>query len=157
MRQTNIEIEVILNEIDGKNLESTASEIFRQINVHLFEFEDCHRLPLNMRKKDKGIIQTTIIRFINRRACKAALQNRKELKNVTLNRIDSTKLYRNNNLNYYYRNLAAKCRRLKKQKLIVDTWTTSGLVKMKLHAVVEILVNQHSELDKSFPNFKYFD
>ena len=120
MGQNYIEIEGIPKKIDGKNLESTVSEILRQLNVHLFEFEDCHRLPLNKRKKDKGVIQTIIVRFINSRACKAVLKNG----------IDSTKLYINDNLNYYYRNLAAKCRRFKKQKLILDTWTTSGLVKI---------------------------
>ena len=61
MRQKNIEIEGIPNEIDGKNVESTVSEILRQINVHLFEFEDYPRLPLNKREKDKGVIQTTIV------------------------------------------------------------------------------------------------
>ena len=142
MRQNNIEIDGIPNEIsDPKQLENTVEEILRSINVNLYELEDCHRLR---ERRDTGV-KTNIVRFVNRKACKAALKNRKMLPNININGLDSTKLFINENLNWYYKNIAAKCRRLKKHSLILDTWTTGGLVKIKFKNGKDMIINHQSD------------
>ena len=96
------------------------------------------------------------MRFVNRRASKAALRNKKRLKDIQVNGVNGTDLFVRENLSWFNKNLAAKCRRLKKAGKVSDTWTHSGLVRLKLCDGKIINVNHHVELDKLFPGFIYF-
>ena len=87
----------------------------------------------------------------------AALKNKKKLRDLKIEGIDGKNLYININLNWYYKNLAAKCRRLKQTGMIQETWTPRGLVKIKLLDGKDVLVNHQSVLDELFPDFIYFD
>ena len=153
MRQNNIEIDGIPDDIGDDNLEKKCIEILEAINIKVdsYEIEDCHRL-----KKGRASPKTTIMRFVNRRASKTALRNKKKLKDVNVNGVIGTQLYIRENLSWYNKNLAAKCRRLKKAGKVIDTWTHSGLVRVKLCDGNSLNINHPSELENLFPDFTYF-
>ena len=65
-------------------------------------------------------------------------------------------IYINDNLNKYYKELAAKCRRLRKNKKIKDTWTYNGIVTIKLNDDSIRYITHKNDLDRLFPNFSYF-
>ena len=154
LRQNNIEIDGIPNEITDDQLEPTVKQVLYKIGVNLFEIEDCHRLK---ERRDTGV-KTTIVRFVNRRASKAALKNKKKLRGASFENMDSKKIFISDNLNSYYKNIAAKCRRLKKRGLITNTWTNGGLVLIKTLEEKDILISHQSVLDKLFPNItNYFE
>ena len=87
------------------------------------------------------------------------MQNKKSVKDVVNEALgDEVKnIYFNDNLNKYYKELSAKCRRLKKKRKISDTWTTNGTVRIKLKDnSMKVITHQH-DLDKLFPGFVYFE
>ena len=69
----------IPDNIQDSDLESTVTSILSDIyvNVESREVEDCHRIG----KSNNGS-KKTIIRFINRKYCKKALLNRKQLERI---------------------------------------------------------------------------
>ena len=74
-RRNNLDIQGIPDSVSDDQLEEKIIEILYQINVKIdkFDIEDCHRMG-----KSK---KTTIVRFVNRKNCKAILQ-----KKLSLNR-----------------------------------------------------------------------
>ena len=78
-----------------------------------------------------------------------------EIKNDELGNVVK-KIYINDNLSHYYKQLAAKGRRLKKNREIIDTWTTNGIVKIKLHNDSIKTLTHQNDLDILFPNYDYF-
>ena len=71
---------------------------------------------------------------------------------------DSVKdIYINENLSKFNKDIAAKCRRLKKKNKISDTKTSYGTVKIKLLNVSKKTIAHKNDLDRLFPDFVYFD
>ena len=120
-RRNNIEISGIPNVIDDDNLEGKIIEVFDKININISktDIEACHRLPPP--KNNSNGNKKVIIRFANRKICKKAFNNKKELKNIemsSLNFADGSKLFINENLNPYFSRVGWQCRKLKNGKRI---------------------------------------
>ena len=66
-RRNHLDIQGIPDSVPDDQLEEKVIEIFNQINVKMnkFNIDDCHRMD-----KSK---KTTIVRFVNRKNCKAVL------------------------------------------------------------------------------------
>ena len=73
-RRNNLDIQGIPDSVSDDQLKEKVIEIFYQINAKIdkFDIEDCHRMG-----KSK---KTTIVRFVNRKNCKAILEKKVELK-----------------------------------------------------------------------------
>ena len=80
-RRNNLVISGIPDSVQDSDFESTVSSILSDIdvNVESREVEDCHGIG----KSNNGS-KKTIIRFINRKYCKKALLNRKQLEKIDL-------------------------------------------------------------------------
>ena len=106
-------------------MEDKAIENFECINIPLVkgDIEDCQRLGISNPKN-------TVVRFINRKNCYAALS-----KKLDLQHIDKVKLgfpenfFFIENLTPY--NLAWKCKELKRAGKIHTTWSTKGVIKLR--------------------------
>ena len=74
-------ISVIPDSVQDSDLESTVTSILSDTNVNVEsrELEDCHRIC-----KSNDCSEKTITRFINRKYCKKALLNRKQLEKIDL-------------------------------------------------------------------------
>ena len=165
-RRNNVEFSGIPESIVGDNLEEVCIDLINNICsepgvpsdteslIGKFDIEACHRIH----SKDKNNVKNTIIRFINRTVCEDILSNKKKIKEVKMDILGSevNNIYVNENLCSYYKDLSAKCRRLKKRKKITDTWIKNGIVRIKLlNDNIKIITHQ-SDLDFYFPDFVYF-
>ena len=157
VRLNNIEINGIPVVNEDANLEKNVTEILKtlDINVTSDDFEACHRLRIKDEDKKKGILPTTICRFVNRSICEKALRRRKNLAGKTINGF--TNIYINENLSGFYKMLYAKCRRLKKRTLISDTWSFKGIPRIKLTDGEIKFITHEYDLEELFPNFVYFE
>ena len=120
-----------------------------------YEIQGCHRL----RSTNKVGVKNTIIRFTNRRFCEDIMLNKSKIKDLKMDNLgESVKsIYINDNLCSYYKDLGAKCRRLKKKRKISETWYTNVIVRIKLKDnSIKVITHQH-DLDAFFPNFVYFE
>lgn len=156
-RLNSIEINGIPVMNDDEDLASTICDILQQIGVtvNLTDFEVCYRLKEPMVHHSGHI--PTICRFSNRKICRTAHRFKRNLRNVKIKGIDSNELYINDYLCWYYKKLAAKCRRLKKNRDISDTWTFKGIVKIRLVDGSVRSIKHQIDLDKLFPNYVYFE
>ena len=73
-RRNHLDIQGIPGSVPDDQLEEKVIKIFNQINVKIntFHIEDCHRMG-----KSK---KTNIVRFVNRKNCKAVLEKKVNLK-----------------------------------------------------------------------------
>ena len=73
-RRNHLDIQGIPDSVPDDQLEEKVIKIFNQINVKIntFDIEDCHRMG-----KSK---KTNIVRFVNRKNCKAVLEKKVNLK-----------------------------------------------------------------------------
>ena len=165
-RRNNIEISGIPHAFD-ENLEEVCISLINSI-IHepgkpieeeevigTYDIEGCHRLKTT----NKDGTKNTILRFINRKVCEDIMSNKKTVKELEREDLGDNvrNIYFNDNLNSYYKNLAAKCRRLKKKRQISDTFISNGTVRIKLKDnTMRVITHQH-DLDKLFPNFVYFE
>ena len=167
IRRNNIELTGIPHELDD-NLEDVCINLINSIikepgrpvadtydDIGTYDIEGCHRL----RSTDRDGTKTTIVRFTNRKVVESIMENRKKIKELKMDDLGDSvsKIYVNDNLSQYNNRLAAKCRRLKKKREIKDTWTTSGIVRIKLNDNSIKVITHKNDLDKLFPNFVYFD
>ena len=167
VRRNNIEISGISSHCDDENLEDVVIELINKMSkeagqpsddtltdISHDDIEACHRLN----SKDKNGNKTTIVRFVNRKICEDAHTFKKNINSVNMEELgDSVKnIYVNDNLNKYYKELSAKCRRLKKKNKIKDTWCYNGVVSIKLNDDFIKHITHKNDLDKMFPNFVYF-
>ena len=118
-RRNNLVISGIPDSVQDSDLESTVTSILSDIdvNVESREVEDCHRIG----KSNNGS-KKTIIRFINRKHCKKALLNRKQLEKTDLTKhqfVSGTRIFINENLIVKNEHLAFNCRQLKKKELYI--------------------------------------
>lgn len=154
-RLNSVEINGIPIIDDDIDLQGTICDVLEQIGVHveLCDFEECYRLKESTGQS--GLLPI-VCRFVNRKICLAALKNRRYLKNVNVENVNSNQLFISDYLCWYYKKLAAKCRRLKKSRKITDTWTFKGIVKIRLLNGSVKCIRHQVDLDKMFPNFTYF-
>ena len=108
----------IPDSVQDSDLKSTAASILSDIdvNVESREVEDCHRIG----KSNNGS-KKTIIRLVNRKCCKKALLNRKQLERTDLRKhlfVSGTRIFINENLTVKNEHLAFNCRQLKKELYI---------------------------------------
>ena len=77
-RRNNIAIPGIPDEINDNNLESTVTKLMKDVDVYTDsdDIEACHRIDKSDRKTSS---KKKIVRFVNRKYCKKALLNRKNL------------------------------------------------------------------------------
>ena len=130
-RRNNLVISGIPDSIQDSELESTVTSILSDtdVNVESREVEECHRIG----KSNNGS-KKTIIRFVNRKYCKKALLNRKQLERINLKKhhlVSGTRIFINENLTVKNEHLAFNCRQLKKGNYIFSTFTKNGTVYVK--------------------------
>ena len=110
-RRNNLDIQGIPDSVSDDQLEEKVIKIFYQINVKIdkFDIEDCHRMG-----KSK---KTTIVRFVNRKNCKAILEKKlslnRKLDNEKLGFQSDARILVSEHLTPYNQHLAWKCRELK--------------------------------------------
>ena len=79
-------------------------------------------------------LKRALLRFINRKYCKKAMLNRKQLQRIDLKKhqfVTGTKIFINENLTVKNEHLAFNCRQLKKRNYIFSTFTKKGIVYIK--------------------------
>ena len=131
-------------------LEEKVTDIFSKLNISISKSdnEDCHRLGNS----------NTVVRFVNRKFCKDALEKTFEVNE----RIDNSKLGFNvknklfvcENLTPYNQRLTWMCRELKRAKKIYNCWTSKGIIKLKRTMNEQpISVDHESEIKSLYPDF----
>ena len=166
VRRLNVEISGIPHECD-ENLEEVVLDLVNELRREVGEYHedddadigkfDIHAVH-RLNTKNKDGVKNVIVRFTNRKSCDEIHANKSKTRNLQINDLgDSVKnIYFNENLNKFNKDLSAKCRRLKKRKMIKDTWTVYGSVKIKLNDdSFKIIAHQH-DLNRLFPNFVYY-
>ena len=109
-------------------LEEKVIQIFEGTDLSLIgnDIVDCHHLG----KSGKNII----VRFVNRRICKKALENKNDLHNkldnAKLGFQSDMKIFLIKNLTPYNQYLAWMCRELKRAR-IHSCWSSKGVVKIR--------------------------
>ena len=165
-RRNNIELSGIPHELDD-NLEEVCISLFNSIlkepgkpgndedDIGPYDIEACHRL----RTSNNDGTRNTIIRFTNRKLCEDIFKNKKRIKDINNDDLGAavSDIYVNENLCGYFKQLSAKSRRLKRDGKIKDTWTSYGLVKIKLINNEIRVLSHNNDLEKLFPNFVYFN
>ena len=125
-RRNNIEIEGISDSVSDENFESKVIDILAEIdvNVESKDIEACHRIGKSSPKR-------SIVRFVNRKACKRALKNRSKLRSVDAKKLslpNTTKLFINENLSPYFSKIAYHCRKLKRAGKIIKVYSYEGII-----------------------------
>ena len=97
-RMNNLVVSGIPDSVQDSDLESRVTSILSDIDVNVESREagDCHRIG----KSNNGS-KKTIIRFVNRKYCKKALINRKQLERIDLKKhqfVSGTRIFVNQNL-----------------------------------------------------------
>ena len=167
VRRENIEISGIPHNCDDE-LEDVVLEMVNKLckdpeepdeddenYIGVFDIQACHRIM----SQNKDGVKNTIVRFVNRRVCEEIHEGKANVKNLKIDKLGNqvTKIYFNENLNKLNKELAAKCRRLKKKKLISETQVSNGIVKIKLNDGTKKFISHSNDLDRLFPNFVYFE
>ena len=97
-RRNNLVIFGIPDSVQDSDLESTVTSILSDtdVNVESREVEECQRIG----KSNNGS-KKTMIRFVNRKYCKKALRNKKQLERIDLKKhhlVSGTRIFINENL-----------------------------------------------------------
>ena len=97
-RRNNLVISGIPDSVQDSELESTITSILSDIDVNLEsrKVEECHRIGKSNNGSEK-----TIIRFVNRKYCKKALLNRKQLERIDLKKphlVSGTRIFKKKEL-----------------------------------------------------------
>ena len=118
--------------------------------------EECHRIG----KSNNGS-KKTIIRFVNRKYCKKALLNRKQLERIDLKKhqlVSGTRTFINENLTAKNKHLAFNCRQVKKGTFIlhhiIGTFMKNGTVYIKQNENSRpVVILNMNVLNEMLPNF----
>ena len=168
-RRNNIELSGIPEELEGKILKDVVIELVNNLikepgqptdddtnNIGPGDIEACHRI----KTKNKDGVKSTIVRFTSRKICDDIHASKNRMKNVKVNELGNSvsQIYVNENLSTnYYKQLSAKCRRLKKKRMIMDTWVYKGIVKVQTMDETIQIISHQNVLDRFFPDVVYFD
>ena len=153
-KRNNLVVSGIPDSAQDSELESTVTSIVSDtdVNVESREVEECHRIG----KSNNGS-KKTIIRFVNRKYCKKALLNRKQLERINLKKhhlVSGTRIFINENLTVKNEHLAFNCRQLKKGNYIFSTFTKNGTVYVKQNENSRpVAILNMNVLHDMFPNF----
>ena len=129
-------------------LEDKLIEIFECLNSGI---EDCHRLG-------KSTPKNTIVRFVSRKNCYAALSKKLDLQHINKVKLGfpEANLCCNENLTPYNQKLAWKCRELKCVGKIHSTWSTKGVIKLRCTMNERaISIEGEIELSDLYPDFVF--
>ena len=85
-------------------------------------------------------------------------QYKKEFVNIDLVALGlgSGKIFVNNNLTPINKELSFNCRKLKREQLISDTWSSNGYVKLRGNDDSVFSINHEIDLFRLFPNYSEF-
>ena len=126
--RNNLEIQGIPSTVDDEVLEDKVIQIFECLNIPLVksDIEDYHRLG-------KSNPQNTIVRFVNRKSCYAALSKKLDLRHIDKVKLGFPEAYLffNENLTPYNQKLAWKCRELKRAGKIHSTCSSKVIIKLR--------------------------
>ena len=130
-RRNNIEIQGIPLRIPDEKLEEKVIDVFGAINIAITknDVEDCHRLGKSS--------ESTIVRFVNRKHCNAILSKKFETSKIDKSKLgfeSNVKLHVSENLTPYNQHLACKCRELKRARVIHNSWSSKGIIKLRCTA-----------------------
>ena len=134
-------------------LEDKVIEIFECLNIPLAKsgIEGCHRLG-------KSTPKSTIVRFVNRKNCYAALSKKLDLQHINKVKLGfpEANLCFNENLTPYNQKLAWKCREIKCAGKIHSTWSTKGVIKLRCTMnEPAISIEGEIELSDLYPDFVF--
>ena len=154
-QRNNIKITGIPDNVEDKNLEHSVIEVFKAANIQISHnnIEDCHRIG-----KSKGNSKKTIMRLVNGKYCEQILCNKRKFKNINGSGIGmpNTKIFMNENLTKSNHQPAFNCRKLKREKLISKTYSSSGIIHIvQIHGNKPIKAFHQSKLDVLFPDFNF--
>ena len=130
------------------------------VNVEKNDLEACHRIG---KSDPRSSSKKTIMRFVNRKYCKKALLNRKNLANINsevkYNFTRNNKIFINESLTKANESLAFCGRKLKQAGLIYSCYTRDKVVhlKKKNEHGKAIKIHHMSLLNEMFPEFVFFD
>ena len=152
-RRNNLVIFGIPDSVQDSDLESTVTSILSDtdVNVESREVEECQRIG----KSNNGS-KKTMIRFVNRKYCKKALRNKKQLERIDLKKhylVSGTRIFINENLTIKKEHLTFNCKQLKKRNYIFSTFTKNGTVYIKQNENSRplVILNMNGLHDR-FPN-----
>ena len=118
-RQNNLEIHGILVDVKDEQLEQKVYHIFF---TSKYQYQDCHQLGKS----------NTIVRFVNCKVCKDALEKKSEVNRLSDNSKLGFKREKNlsisENLTPYNQHLAWMCRELKRVKKFIIPGQTKELL-----------------------------
>ena len=167
-RRNNIELSGIPKDLDGKILEDVVIDLVNNLikepgqpteddsnNIGPGDIEACHRIMT----KNKDGVNNTIVRFTNRKICDEIHSSKNRMNKIKVEELGNSvsQIYVNENLSNYFKQLSAKCRRLKKKKLIIDTWVFKGMVKVQMVDETIHTISHQNVLDRFFPGVVYFN
>ena len=160
-RRNNVVISGIPDDISDNNLEGTVINILRDVDVNIEknDLEACHRIG---KSDPRSSSKKTIIRFVNRKYCKKALLNRKNLANINsevkYNFTRNNKIFINESLTKANESLSFCGWKLKRAGLIYSYYTKDRFVHLKKNENGKAIKIHHmSLLNEMFPEFVFFD
>ena len=131
--------------------EEKVIQIFEGVDLSLTvnDIKDCHRLGKSGKK--------TIVRFVNRRICKKAYWNKKNLNNkldnAKLGFQSVVKIFLSENSTPYNQHLAWMCRQLKQTRRIPSCWSSKVV---KIHRTMNARaksIRHESDIKALYPDF----
>ena len=152
-RRNNLVIFGIPDSVQDSDHESTVTSILSDtdVNVESREVDECHRIG----KSNNGS-KKTMIRFVNRKYCKKALRNKKQLERIDLKKhhlVSGTRIFINENLTIKKEHLTFNCKQLKKRNYIFSTFTKNGTVYIKQNENSRpLVILSMNVLHDMFPN-----
>ena len=148
-RRNNLKIHGIPVDVKDEQLDQKVIDIFSHLNISISkqDIEDCHRLGKS----------NTIVRFVNRKVCKDALEKKFEVNrlidNSKLGFKRENKLFICENLTPYNQRPAWMCRVLKRAKKIYNSWSNKGIFKFRTMNERPMSVDHESEIKALYPDF----
>ena len=145
-----VEVAGIPSSVEHDQLEPTACRILHHIGVNIsgYKIEACHRLGKNSDR--------TIAKFSSRKDWEHTMRVKKDLKDLDASDLDlaaGKKLYINDSLCPYYRELWNKVKKLWKKKKIFSYFTVSGTVRIRLQEKGPYSIIAHiDDLKELFPD-----
>ena len=149
-RREYVEVVRIPSLVEHDQLEPTVCRILHHIGVNISgdKIEACHRLGKNSDR--------TIVKFSSRKDCEHTMRVKKDLKDLDATDLDlpaGTKLYINDSLCPYYRELWNEAKKLWNKKKIFSYFTVSGTVRIRLQEKGPYIIITHiDDLKELFPD-----
>ena len=158
-RKNNIAIAGIADDIPDDNLEDAVTSIMEDVDVFI-QNGDIEACPKIGKSDKKTSSKETIVQFVNRKYCKKALINRKELVNINsktkYNLSKNNKIFINRNVTRTNESIAFCSRKLKRNGQIHSCYTRDGIVHIKKNEHSKALKVHHTSfLYDAFPDFGF--